>query len=161
MLDRMRFSHRRECKPALDGQSAADHVLAEESTNMNETELDGFIRRYVAMWHEPDVARRRAIVESLFATDAEDVMQRTVCRGIDEIAARVTRAHDEWVAAKHHAFSPTGNAASHHHLVKFLWKMAPAGGGPAVSYGLDVFVLNDAGRIRSLYQFIEPPPSTT
>ncbi len=54
------------------------------------------------------------------------------------------------------AFEPAGNTSTHHHLVKFFWRTRPAGGGAAVSVGLDVFVLNDDGRIRSLYQFIEP-----
>ena len=123
---------------------------------MNDTELNDFIRRYVEMWHERDVSRRREIVARLFASDAENYTQRSVSRGLDEIEARVTRAHDEWVAAKECVFQPTGNTAAHHHLVKFFWRMRPAKGGDAISIGLDVFVLNDQGKIRALYQFIEP-----
>jgi hypothetical protein len=123
---------------------------------MDESELGRFIGRYVEMWHERDAARRRELVAALFALDAENFNQRSAPRGLDEIVARVTRAHDEWVAQKNHVFEPTGNTASHHHLVKFFWRMRPASGGPAVSVGLDVFVLDDTGKIRTLYQFIEP-----
>jgi hypothetical protein len=33
--------------------------------------------------------------------------------------------------------------------------MLPRGGGPIEARGLDIFVLNDDGRIKSLYQFSE------
>jgi hypothetical protein len=39
-------------------------------------------------------------------------------------------------------------------VVSFAWEMAPAAGGDAVGGGRDVFVLDDAGRIRIDYQFI-------
>jgi hypothetical protein len=125
---------------------------------MNEHELASFLERYVGMWHEPDPARRRQIVADLFAEDAENYTRRSVSRGVDEITQRVTRAHDEWVASKAHVFEPSGNTEGHHHLVKFFWRMRPKGGGPIVSIGLDIFVLNEKDRIAALYQFIEPPP---
>jgi hypothetical protein len=126
---------------------------------MDEREVAAFLERYVWMWHEPDPARRRQIVAELFAEDAEDYTGRSVSRGVDEIFQRVTRAHDEWVASKGQVFEPTGNTDAHHHLVKFFWRMRPRAGGPAVSTGLDVFVLNDTNRIVALYQFIERPPA--
>jgi hypothetical protein len=126
---------------------------------MEGTQLREFIHRYVAMWHEPDPRRRRDIVQGLFTEDAEDYTTQTVARGLDEIHARVTRAYEEWVAAKSYVFEPTGNTGAHHHLVKFFWQMRPRSGGLIVSVGLDIFVLREDGRIRTLYQFIEPTPA--
>jgi hypothetical protein len=123
---------------------------------MDDRELGEFVARYVSMWHERDPEKRRSIILSLFAPDAENFTQRSVSRGLPEIEARVTRAHDEWVSGKNHVFEPAGNTSTHHHLVKFFWNMRPATGGAVVSAGLDVFVFNDDGRISSLYQFIEP-----
>lgn len=123
---------------------------------MTARELDAFIEQYMAIWHETDTERRRALVARLFADDAENVTGRSVSRGHDEIHARVKRSHDEWVVAKGRVFEPTGNHVSQHHLVKFFWKMVPKDGGPTEALGLDVFVLNEAGRIRALYQFNEP-----
>lgn len=125
---------------------------------MDESKLATFIERYVAMWHEPSPQRRLEVIRALFAQDAEDYTKKTVARGHDEIYARVTRAHEEWVVSKRCVFQPTGNTDTHHHLVKFFWKMLSRDGGPTISLGLDVFVLNDEGRIRLLYQFIEPNP---
>jgi hypothetical protein len=123
---------------------------------MDREELDRFIERYVGMWHEPDPARRRAVVAGLWAEDAENYTGRLAARGLEEIVARVARAHDEWVATKGFVFRPAGNTDAHHHVVKFSWEMVPAAGGPVAARGLDLFVLRADGRIGALYQFAEP-----
>jgi hypothetical protein len=87
---------------------------------------------------------------NLFTDDAEDYTAKSVSKGIDEICARVKRAYDDWVAAKSFIFLPTENIDEHHNIVKFFWKMVPKDGGPVESIGLDIFVLNDDGKIRAL-----------
>lgn len=128
------------------------------SANMDDRELARFIERYVAMWHEPDPVRRRETVAELFAEDAENYTRRSVYRGIEAITLRVAHAHEEWVRSRGQIFEPTTNTEAHHHLVKFFWQMRPTDGGPALSVGLDVFVLDGTSKIRALYQFIEPTP---
>ena len=123
---------------------------------MDQQQLEKFIGRYVSMWHEPDAARRREIVRALWDDDAENYTRTFVVRGMDEIVARVDRAHEEWVAAKGFVFRPAGNTDTHNHLIKFFWEMLPKSGGPIEARGLDIFVLGADGRIRTLYQWNEP-----
>jgi len=125
---------------------------------MSEQQLNDFIERYVAMWHEPDATRREALVRSLWAEDAGNYTRRMVARGIDEIIGRVTRAHEEWVASKGFVFRRWGSVDAHNGVVKFFWEMVPRAGGAVESRGLDIFILRDDGRIGSLYQFGEPLP---
>jgi hypothetical protein len=125
---------------------------------MDQIELDSFIGRYIGMWHEPDAQRRKQMVLGLWAEDAENITRRFVVRGMAQILPRVDRAHEEWVASKGFIFRPIGNTDAHNNLVKFFWEMLPRGGGPIQARGLDIFVLRDDGRIRSLYQFAEPLP---
>ena len=125
---------------------------------MDPQQLERFIARYVAMWHEPDPQQRRAIVAELWADDAENRSRKLAVHGFDAIGARVTRAHDEWVAQKGFVFRPAGNTDAFDGVVKFLWEMVPRDGGPREALGLDVFLLQEDGRIRALYQFAEPPP---
>ncbi len=123
---------------------------------MDAEQLDAFINQYVSMWHEPDPVRRREIVGTLWAEDAENYTRSFVARGMDEIFARVSSAHEEWVASRGFVFRPTGNVGAHHHVIKFFWEMLPKTGGPIEARGLDIFVLREDGRIRALYQFSEP-----
>jgi len=126
---------------------------------MDQQQLDGFIGRYVGMWHEPDALRRSEIVRQLWADDAENCSRRFVIRGLDAIVARVARAHDEWVAGKGFVFRAIGNTDALGNVVKFFWEMVPKHGGPREALGLDIFVLAEDGRIRALYQFAEPLPA--
>jgi hypothetical protein len=101
-------------------------------------------------------AQRRTLHGTLFAEDAENYTRAFAARGRDEIIARVARAHEEWVAANGFVFRPAGNTDGHHHVIKFFWEMLPKVGGPIEARGLDIFVLREDGRIRTLYQFSEP-----
>jgi hypothetical protein len=123
---------------------------------MDPLNLDRFIARYVEMWHEPDAGRRRAIVTELWAADGENCSRRFAIRGLDAIVARVTRAHEEWVAEKGFVFRPAGNTDGFGNVVKFVWEMVPRRGGAREALGLDIFVLRADGRIGALYQFAEP-----
>lgn len=123
---------------------------------MDQAQLDRFIARYIGMWHEGDAQRRREMVLGLWAEDAENITRRFVVRGIAQILPRVDRAHEEWVASRGFIFRPARRADTHNNLVKFPWEMLSRSGGPVEARGLDIFVLQDDGRIRSLYQFSEP-----
>jgi hypothetical protein len=40
-------------------------------------------------------------------------------------------------------------------VVKFNWEMVPTGGGAAAGAGLEILLLDEDGRIKTDYQFIE------
>jgi len=126
---------------------------------MDKHQVDQFIARYIGMWHEPDQKRRHEIVLGLWAEDADNYTRRFTAHGMQEILARVDRAHQEWVASKGFVFRPAGNTDEHNNVIKFFWEMLPRSGGALEARGLDIFVLNREGRIRSLYQFPEALPA--
>ena len=128
--------------------------------------------RYVALWNEPDPDRRHETIRELWAPGGAQVLEppeqmrdgatqigfpppRLECRGHEALAARVARAHDEFVAAGGFLFRSRGNASRLDDVVKFNWEMVPAGGGAAQAVGLELLLLDDEGRIRLDYQFIE------
>jgi hypothetical protein len=101
------------------------------------------VRRYVALWHEPDAELRRKAVHVLRA------------RGHEELEVGVTRTYHEFVASGEYTFRSRDNADRLGDVVKFNWEMIPAGGGEVAGAGLEVLVLDKDGRIRTDYQFIE------
>jgi hypothetical protein len=50
---------------------------------------------------------------------------------------------------------PRANAARLGNVVKFSWEMVPTSGGEPAGVGLEILVLDDDGRIRMDYMFIE------
>lgn len=127
--------------------------------------------RYVALWNEPDADVRRDTIRELWAEEATHVLQppqdirqaaeglgfaavTLETRGYAALEFRVTRAHEEFVAPGTFTFSSRRNADRLHDIVKFNWEMVSSNGEVA-GVGLEILVLDQDGRIRTDYQFIE------
>lgn len=127
--------------------------------------------RYVAVWNQPDPARRRAAIAEVWTDDAVHLLEPPVeareaaaglainpvfaARGHAELLRRVTRAYEEWVAPGQFTFRARADAARVADLVKFHWEMVTPDGEVA-AVGLEIVLLAADGRIRLDYQLIEP-----
>ena len=126
--------------------------------------------RYAALWMEPDAERRRRRIGELWAEDGVHLLQpprelldaaaalgfalALEARGHEALEFRVARAYEEFVAPGEFVFRARDDAARLGDVVKFMWEMVPAGGGAAAGVGLEILVLDGAGRIRTDHQFI-------
>ena len=126
--------------------------------------------RYVAIWIEPDPARRRAAIPELFSEDAVHLLQPPQeiraaaaeldvnpvfeARGHAELEARVGRAYEQWVAPGELSFRPTANAVRVGDAITFNWEMVDTGGA-VQAVGREILLLAPDGRIRLDYQIIE------
>ncbi|HZR51685.1 MAG TPA: hypothetical protein VFB06_19490 [Streptosporangiaceae bacterium] len=136
-------------------------------------DVQDLVRRYVAVWTEPDAGRRRKAIEELWAADGaqtlqppEEMQQTAVslgfatavleARGHDALEFRVTRSYEEFIAPGDFTFQPRGSIGRVENVVKFGWEMIPAGGGDPAGIGVEVLILDEDGRIRTDYQFVEP-----
>jgi hypothetical protein len=128
--------------------------------------------RYVALWNEPDVDHRRAMIRELWAAGGEHVLDppeelrqaahslgfespALASRGYTALETRVARAYEEFVAPGEYVFRPRSNAAGLRNLVKFNWEMISTVTGEVAGVGLELLALDDQGRITTDYQFIE------
>jgi hypothetical protein len=130
------------------------------------------VERYVAMWNEPEPDTRRAMVRELWAADGAQILQpprelldraaeigfmnpALEAHGHHELEARVTRAHEEFIAPGEFHFRRRGEVTQLREVIKFRWEMVPAAGGEPAGIGLEFLILDPGGRIRTDYQFIE------
>lgn len=111
------------------------------------------IDRYVAVWNEPDPGARRRAITELWAEDGAQYTETTVHRGRDGVEARITGAHDQFVATGAFVFAAAEDGVAHHDAVTFTTHMVPAGGGAPVWSGTVFVLLDRDGRIRRDYQF--------
>jgi hypothetical protein len=125
---------------------------------------------YVAVWNEPDPARRSTAVSRIWTEDAlhllqppEDVRAAAAvlrvtpvfqARGHAELEARVGRAYEEFVAPGAFSFRSQGNGVRLADAVRFNWEMVDRAGTVA-AVGLELLLLAADGRVRIDYQFIE------
>ncbi|MDQ7805174.1 nuclear transport factor 2 family protein [Amycolatopsis sp. A133] len=116
--------------------------------------------RYVAVWNEPDPAARQRVVAELWAEDGAQYTETAENRGREAIEARITGAHDRFVATGAFVFTAADDVVTHHDAVTFTTHMVPAAGGASVWSGTVLLLLDQDGRIRRDYQFTGAAAST-
>jgi hypothetical protein len=118
-------------------------------------DMTELIDRYLAVWNEPDAAKRDVAVAEIWRVDAFAASAASQYAGREAIAGRVTRTYEDFVAKQGFVFRAVGDPDVHHEAMRIRWEMAPAAGGPAVSGGVQFLILDAEGRVRYDYQFID------
>lgn len=117
--------------------------------------MTDLIKRYLACWNETDANTRRRLIDELWVADAEYVDPVVEARGRDEIAATIAAVQSQFDGF---VFKQVGVADSHHHQTRFSWGLGPVDADPIV-VGLDVAVTDEAGRITTVFGFLDQVPS--
>src|SRR5262249_43677317 len=134
-------------------------------------DVNDLVERYVAVWNEPNAARRKSRIAELWTEDAIHLLEAPQAvreaatdlsvtpvfqaRGHRELEARVTRAYEKFVAAGRFSFRSRRNGVRLRDVVKFNWEMVSAE-GEVTAAGLEFITLDADGlRIWLHYQFIE------
>jgi hypothetical protein len=120
---------------------------------LNETDLDAFVERYIAMWNDPHASRRRATIDTQWAPGAVNYTPNLEAEGLDAIEARVTRAYTTYVGEGGHRFQLRQPYVAHHGAVRIWWEMVSVADGTVAAVGQEFLVLDDEGRIVSDHQF--------
>ena len=131
------------------------------------TDPEALAHRYVTMWTEPDPARRRQIIEDLWAPDGTHLLQppeeaRAAAEGLgvaavfeaaghDAIEHRVTTAYEDFVVKQSYTFRFPGDAHRVGSAVMFRWESVLD--GEVVGTGTEFVVLGADGRIISDHMF--------
>lgn len=139
---------------------------------MTKETLEALAENYVAMWNEPDAAKRRELLEGVFAPDGTQTLQPPMemkeiaarvgfdfpvleVHGHDELEVRVARAYHEFIAPGEFVFRRRGRAERLHDTVKLDWDMVPVAGGDPAGGGTDFLMLGADGRVKKDFQFID------
>lgn len=123
------------------------------------TDVDELITRYVAIWNEPDEARRGERIPGIWSEKTSLYNRLREYRGHVGIEQATKRSYDLF-GSRGFSFRPRGEAIAHHGAVRFTWEMLNP--ERAVdSVGTQFLMLDDRGLILLDYQFIEPSPTLT
>ena len=137
-------------------------------------DLEQLVDRYVALWNEPDPDFRRQAIRELWPPDGAQVlvdppeevrdaaarlafpMPTLEVHGYDALEARVTRAHEMFIAPGEYVFELGGSPSCLlDNFVSLSWTLASRADGEKAGGGLNVLALGGDGRIRIDYQFVE------
>ena len=117
------------------------------------TDLTALVDRYIAMWNEPDSARRRALIARTWTEGAsylDPMMQGDGRSGIDAMVEGVQQRFPG------HRFRRTSEVDAHHDRLRFCWELAPES-GPALVKGTDIGLVAE-GRLAAVTGFFDQTP---
>jgi hypothetical protein len=134
------------------------------------TDPQDLAARYIAQWTEPDPARRRTAIESLWAEDGTHILQPPAeireiaanlgfdhptlrAQGHDAIETRVTRGYQRFVEEGEFTFRAGTDAVRLDGLIQFRWDTISVADGQVAGGGLELLTLDTDGRIRTDYMF--------
>ena len=116
-----------------------------------QTPLDTLIDRYIAMWNEPDTARRRTLIARIWTDDAQYVDPAAQGAGHAGIDAMVQGVQARFPGYR---FRRTGPLDSYGDRVRFGWELAPAAGA-AIVQGTDFGIVAADGRLSMITGFFD------
>ena len=117
--------------------------------------MQEIVERYLAAWNETDAAKRRSLVDGLWAADGSYTDPLADAHGRAEIDGLIGAVQQQFPGF---VFTPGGAVDAHHDQVRFTWHLGPAGAAEPVVIGFDVAVLDGDGQIRSVYGFLDKVP---
>ncbi|MFE7188136.1 nuclear transport factor 2 family protein [Kitasatospora sp. NPDC057541] len=122
-------------------------------TDTQPTDLRQLAARYLAAWNETDPAARRKLVDDAWAEDGSYTDPLAAVSGREAVDALIGAAQAQFPGL---VFT-LGPVDAHHDIARFTWNLGPAGEEPLV-IGFDVLVADAAGRIASVYGFLDRVP---
>jgi hypothetical protein len=116
--------------------------------------MQEIVEKYLAAWNETDPAKRRALVDEVWAEDGRYTDPLADARGRAEIDGLIGAVQAQFPGF---VFTLGGTVDAHHDQARFTWHLGPAGAAEPVVIGFDVAVL-DGDRIGSVYGFLDKVP---
>jgi SnoaL-like domain len=117
--------------------------------------MQEIVEKYLAAWNETDPAKRRALVDEVWAENGSYTDPLADVRGRAEIDGLIGAVQAQFPGF---VFTLGGTVDAHHDQARFSWHLGPAGAADPVVIGFDVAVL-DGDRIGSVYGFLDKVPS--
>ncbi|MEV6122568.1 nuclear transport factor 2 family protein [Streptomyces sp. NPDC052077] len=112
------------------------------------------VARYLEAWNAVPGALAEAVAAA-WAADGTYTDPLADVRGHEGIAALIAGTRERFPGF---AFRLTGAVDGHHDTARFSWEMVNGADGSAPLAGSDVVTLDAAGRIRSVYGFLDRVP---
>ena len=115
-------------------------------------DLDQVIADYCAAWGEPDVARRRELLNKSWAPDGTYTDPTVHVAGQQDLIRYISDFQQRFPGVK---IVATSQADFHHGVARFTWRMVEGSGTTRVE-GIDFVELAPDGRIRRIVGFFGP-----
>lgn len=118
------------------------------------TEFTAVAHRYLDAWNETDPAKRRDLIEEVFAADATYTDPLGAVAGHDGIDGFIAGAQQQFAGLR---FDLGSAVDGHHDIARFSWHLGPEGAPEPLAIGFDVIRVED-GKIKQVQGFLDKMP---
>jgi SnoaL-like domain len=118
--------------------------------------MQEIVERYIDSWNALDAARRRELIDGLWAADGRYTDPLADVQGRDQIDATIGAVQQQFPGL---VFTLGGAVDANHRQARFSWHLGPASGGEPVVIGFDVLVVDGDGLIRNVHGFLDKVPA--
>ena len=123
-------------------------------SEMTVTDVATTIDTYLAAYGEPDAARRRELVDQVWAEGGQLVDPPADAEGLDAISAMGDLVQEHFAG---HTFRRTTGIDQHHGVARYGWELVDPDGAVAIA-GIDVATLDADGRLARVTGFFGDLP---
>ena len=110
--------------------------------------------KYVAVWNETDVDRRRQQIAALWVPDGQHYVDVRKVVGYEALEQRIIGSYNKNVRDGGHFFRAVKDARAMHDIMIFHWEMLLATENRVAARGFAVLRVDAEGRILVDYQFV-------
>lgn len=119
-------------------------------------DFDSIARQYVAAWNTTDAAERARLVAEGWAADCTYTDPLATVAGTEAVNTLIGAVQDQFAGCR---INLLGTADGHHDVLRFRWELVPEGASESIVEGFDVVELDEGGRIRNVYGFLDKVPA--
>jgi len=114
--------------------------------------LDELVKVYCAAWSEPDVQRRRELLEKVWSSAGTYTDPQSHVEGREALIKLIGGFLQKSPGAR---IIPSSHADFHHGMLRFTWKFI-GGDGKTVIEGIDFGALGPDGKLQRIVGFFGP-----
>jgi hypothetical protein len=114
---------------------------------------DELVKVYCEAWGEPDVEKRRQMLQRVWTDDATYTDPVSDVAGREALVNRITAHLQKYPGSR---IVPSSHADAHHGMVRFTWKFV-LGDGKVQVEGIDFAEVAPDGRLKKVVGFFGPP----
>jgi hypothetical protein len=118
------------------------------------SDVTNTVETYLAMWNEPDPAKRARCIEQAWTRDGRYVDPIQEATGSEALSAMVAGVQEQFPG---HRFRRVSGIDTHHDQIRFAWELFGPDGAVVVA-GIDVGTLAADGRLRTITGFFGELP---
>ncbi len=114
--------------------------------------IDETVAVYCAAWGEPDAAKRRQMLQRVWAPEGTYMDPISQTKGVDGLVERINGFQSKLPGGQ---IVPSSRVDVHHNVLRFAWRLVGPDGA-ILNEGMDFATLAADGRLQSVVGFFGP-----